>query len=53
MTFLIEQMAIYEKKYDGVFENTLGLKVDTSPEEETDAEVWSYLRKRFENLNVD
>lgn len=53
VTFLIEQIALYVEKYGGVFEKTLGLKVDMSPEEETDADIWSYLRKRIENHNVD
>ncbi|MFJ5772543.1 hypothetical protein [Psychrobacillus sp. NPDC093180] len=44
--FLSDQITLYERKYEGNFENTLGLKEELSWEEETDKVVWSYLRKK-------
>lgn len=51
--FLVEQMALYEGKYGGNFENTLGKVKKLSPEEETDATTWSYFKDKFDNLNAD
>ncbi|WP_336775356.1 hypothetical protein [Paenibacillus sp. MMO-58] len=39
-------IADYEQKYGGEFERTLGAKVHLTPEEQTDAEIWSHLLGR-------
>ncbi|WP_340400308.1 hypothetical protein [Paenibacillus sp. FSL H8-0079] len=36
------QIALYEDKYKGEFERTLGTKLNLTPEEETDAQVWKH-----------
>ncbi|WP_339786680.1 hypothetical protein NSQ38_02155 [Paenibacillus sp. FSL R7-0313] len=36
------QIALYEDKYKGEFEWTLGTKLNLTPEEETDAQVWKH-----------
>ncbi|WP_339190016.1 hypothetical protein MKX33_08045 [Paenibacillus sp. FSL R5-0490] len=36
------QIALYEDKYKGKFERTLGTKLNLTPEEETDAQVWKH-----------
>lgn len=41
------QIALYEEKYHGEFERTLGAKDELTPEEETDAQVWRYLLGRL------
>ncbi|MDW0118131.1 hypothetical protein QTL97_14440 [Sporosarcina thermotolerans] len=51
--FLVDQMALYEKKYGGDFESTLGMKDGLSPEEETDAAAWSYFRRKFDAIRDD
>ncbi|MGE6377303.1 helix-turn-helix domain-containing protein [Peribacillus muralis] len=53
IAFLINQMAVYEDKYGGDFEQKLGGRTDLTPEEETDAAAWKYLMKRFNDLNVN
>lgn len=55
VAFLINQMALYEKKHGGDFEHTLGSKSkdELNSEESTDLASWKYLRKRFEELNVN
>lgn len=39
-------IADYEQKYGGEFERTLGAKENLTPEEQTDAEIWSHLLGR-------
>ncbi|PIC69054.1 hypothetical protein CSV67_05995 [Sporosarcina sp. P2] len=51
--FLVEQMALYEEKYEGNFESTLGSMDDLSSEEQTDAATWSYFIRKFDALNVN
>lgn len=51
--FLTEQLVLYEKKYGGDFEGTLGLKEELSSEEQTDAAAWSYFRRKFDGLRDD
>lgn len=36
------QIALYEDKYKGEFQHTLGTKLNLTPEEETDAQVWKH-----------
>ncbi|WP_146113415.1 hypothetical protein [Paenibacillus sp. PCH8] len=36
------QIALYEDKYKGEFERTLGTTLNLTPEEETDAQVWKH-----------
>lgn len=45
--FLVDQISLYELKYGGDFESTIGLKEKLSPEEESDKASWDYLRKKF------
>lgn len=52
-SFLAEQTALYEVKYGGDFERTLGLKEDLTSEEQTDAAAWSYFKRKFEECNVN
>lgn len=52
-SFLVEQMALYEDKYGGDFEHTLGLKEDLSSEEQTDAATWAYFKRKFHEYNVN
>ncbi|PIC94775.1 hypothetical protein CSV69_14875 [Sporosarcina sp. P26b] len=51
--FLVEQIALYEGKYGGDFESTLGSMDDLSSEEQTDAAAWSYFIRKFDALNVN
>ncbi|PJN89183.1 helix-turn-helix domain-containing protein [Bacillus sp. mrc49] len=53
IAFLIKQMAAYEDKHGGDFEQKLGGRKDLTPEEETDAAAWKYIMKRFNDLNVN
>jgi hypothetical protein len=53
VSFLINQMALYEDKYGGNFEVTLGSKRELTPEEQTDLSVWKYFMKRYNELRVD
>ena len=43
LKFIKEDIRFFEKKYNGTFEETLNLKENKSPMEETDAREWSYL----------
>lgn len=45
--FLVDQISLYEAKYGGKFESTIGSKEKLSPEEESDKASWAYLRKKF------
>ena len=53
VSFLVNQMALYEAKYGGDYEATLGIKESLSSEEETDAATWSYFRRKFDALSGD
>ena len=54
ISFLVSQLALFEAKHGGNFEQTLGLKSikKLESEEETDLETWKYFRKRLNELNV-
>jgi len=53
ISFLVNQMALYQAKHGGDIEQTLGSKsIDQlESEEETDLATWKYLWKRFKKLN--
>jgi DNA-binding transcriptional regulator YiaG len=46
LSYYTRQIAMFEEKYHGEFERTLGAKDKLTPEEETDAQVWRYLLGR-------
>ncbi|WP_435922559.1 hypothetical protein [Paenibacillus sp. DYY-L-2] len=46
LSYFTGQIALYENKYNGEFERTLGAKENLTPEEETDAQVWKHLLGR-------
>jgi len=52
--FIINQLALYEDKYDGDFTKAFGSKSqeELSAEELTDVETWKYFLRRQEALNV-
>lgn len=45
--FLQNQIILYEKKYLGSYESTLGHKENWTAEEQTDATSWNYFRKKL------
>ncbi|UHA75470.1 helix-turn-helix domain-containing protein [Paenibacillus sp. 481] len=46
-SYYTRQIALYEEKYQGEFEHTLGAQRLLTPEEESDAQVWRhYLRRQ-------
>lgn len=53
--FLINQLAGYEQKYGGSFQEFLGSRNEETltAEEESDLEAWKYFMKRFDSLSVD
>lgn len=51
--FLTEQITLYEVKYGGDFESTLGSKENFTSEEQTDADTWSYFKRKFDEVNVN
>lgn len=55
MVFLINQLAAFETKYNGSFQQTLGKKSrdELSSEEQTDVETWKYFMKRQDSLDVN
>ncbi|UUZ91095.1 helix-turn-helix domain-containing protein [Paenibacillus sp. P25] len=55
LSYYTRQIAMYEEKYHGEFEQTLGAKDALTPEEETDAQVWRYLlgRQKLEFRNSE
>ncbi|MNW44421.1 hypothetical protein D3C74_216550 [compost metagenome] len=55
LSYYTRQIAMYEEKYHGEFERTLGAKDELSPEEETDVQVWRYLlgRQKLESRNPE
>ncbi|MNI90393.1 hypothetical protein D3C73_1479100 [compost metagenome] len=55
LSYYTRQIAMYEEKYHGEFERTLGAKDELSPEEETDVQVWRYLlgRQKLESRNSE
>lgn len=46
--FLENQITMYENKYQGNFEDTLGKIEKMTAEEETDSQTWKYLKKSLE-----
>lgn len=46
--FLENQITMYENKYQGNFEDTLGKIEKMTAEEETDSQTWKYLEKSLE-----
>lgn len=46
LDYYTRQISLYEEKYDGEFERTLGTKSKLTSEEETDAQVWQHLLGR-------
>ncbi|MDA1674706.1 MULTISPECIES: hypothetical protein [Bacillus cereus group] len=52
--FLINQLSLYETKYGGEFQRTLGLKTEDelTSEESTDASAWKYFIERQKAINV-
>lgn len=46
--FLVNQITMYENKYQGNFEDTLGKSEKMTAEEETDSQAWKYLEKSLE-----
>ncbi|MGO4499643.1 hypothetical protein AB4114_27520 [Paenibacillus sp. 2RAB27] len=46
LSYYTRQIAMYEHKYNGEYEATLGAKNELTPEEETDAQVWKHLLRR-------
>lgn len=54
LSYYTRQIAMYEHKYKGEFESTLGSKVELTPKEETDAQVWKHLlgRQKLEFRNT-
>jgi len=46
--FLVNQITMYENKYQGKFEDTLGKIEKMTAEEETDSQAWKYLEKSLE-----
>lgn len=53
--FLVNQLANYEMKYNGSFQETLGAKHEDllTAEEASDVETWKYFMKRLDTLNVN
>lgn len=45
--FLEKQITLYEQKYGGTYESTLGHKEKFLAEEHTDAEAWNYYRRKL------
>lgn len=45
--FLEKRISLYEQKYDGTYELTLGSKEKLLAEEHTDAEAWNYYRRKL------
>lgn len=48
--FLLNQITMYENKYQGNFEGTLGKIEKMTPEEETDSRAWKYFEKSLEKI---
>ncbi|WP_158701654.1 helix-turn-helix domain-containing protein [Lentibacillus sp. Marseille-P4043] len=53
LEFLVTQLAMYEGKYGGEYDKTLGNKPFSgmTPEEQTDAAAWRYFLEQVENVN--
>ena len=49
--FLLNQITMYENKYQGNFEDTLGKVEKMTAEEETDARTWEYLKSKLEKTD--
>jgi len=47
LSYYSRQIEIYETKYKGKFEQTLGAKSNLSPEEQSDAQVWKHFLGRM------
>ena len=41
------KLLMYEQKYRGTYESTLGYKEKLLAEEHTDAEAWNYYRRKL------
>lgn len=46
LSYYTRQIAMFEQKYNGEYEATLGTQNELTPEEETDAQVWKHLLRR-------